>query len=180
MKRIAFMLAAIAALPVFAHADGGIVIARKETKDFITTVFASPVPLHAGPADIGILVQDPQTKEPILDAAVDVTWTPPAQPKAEWLPPCCSMKTGGGWQRATQAYSKNKLLSSVFIPIKAEGSSQLSVRVSRGDATEEFDVPVEVLPPVSPAHAYWPLLAFPPVAIGLFALNRRIVRRDPA
>lgn len=174
MKTLATVFVAVVGLAGFAWADGGVVIAQKEFQNFSVTVFASPVPLRAGPADIAVLVQDAKTKKPITDAAVDIAWSTNGEGKADWLPPCCSMGTGEGWQRASAAHSKNKLLSGVILPIKSEGASQFSIRVTRPESKEEFDVPVEALKPVPPAQAYWPLLAFPPIAMGLFALNRRI------
>jgi len=53
-------------------ADGGTVQMRKEAGPFLITVFTSPAPLSAGPADISVLLQNLDGLTPVLDARVSV------------------------------------------------------------------------------------------------------------
>lgn len=170
-----FFLAILFALPRFALADGGAILAREELDGLVATVFAAPAPVRAGPADVSVLLQD-ASGAPVLDAAVQVAWVPPAEGAAgpAWLPPCCTMDAAQGWQPATRNHSQNKLLYSAFVPIKTAGPSQLAFRFSRGGTEQEFVLPVMAGPPMPPWTAYWPWLAIPPCAIAGYALNRRL------
>src|SRR5271166_1438325 len=53
-------------------ADGGAIQFRKETKEFVITVFSSPAPLSVGLGDISVLIQSQGRLEPVLDADVSV------------------------------------------------------------------------------------------------------------
>jgi hypothetical protein len=175
------VLAPVLAIPLAwgsCWADGGVIIARETVNDLNLTVFASPVPLRAGPADISVLVQDTKGQA-VLDASVEIGWTATAATATtDWLPPCCSMNTLQGLTPALRTHSQNKLLYGVLLPIRSAGASEISVRVTspRGDA--RLDIPVTIAPPRAPVLTYWPLLAFPPVAIGLFAVHQRLSRRS--
>ncbi len=179
MTRV-LLLFILSATLVFA--DGGAVIGRDEASQLSTTVFALPSPLRAGPADISVLVQKPGSNDPILDAFVQIAWMPAALPsenkETKWLPPCCSMESAEMWHPATTGNSKNKFLYAAMVPIKTSGPSRLAVRVTHGVQTQEFFVDIDARPPYSPALAYWPWLAFPPVAVGLFALRSRLAKQS--
>src|SRR5208337_4516108 len=53
-------------------ADGGAIQLRKETKEFVITVFSSTAPLTVGFGDISVLIQSQGRLEPVLDADVSV------------------------------------------------------------------------------------------------------------
>jgi hypothetical protein len=159
-------------------ADGGAIIVREKVDGLEVTVFASPVPLRAGPVDVSVLVQD-RAGRAVLDARVDLGWTtasPAVSP--DWLPPCCSMATALGKMPAPRGHSQNKLLYGAILPVRSAGPSQISVTVHVSGRQASLAIPVEALPPRPPVLAYWPLLAFPPVAIGLFAMHQRLSRRS--
>lgn len=159
------------------RADGGAVIAKEKVNGLNLTVFASPFPLRAGPADISVLVQDDKGQA-ILDATVGLGWTTSAPAAStDWLPPCCSMATLLGQTPALRTHSQNKLLYGAILPIRSAGPSEISVTVSRDGKESSLTVPVTATPPRAPLLAYWPLLAFPPVAIGLFTLHQRLSRK---
>ena len=176
-------LAAIAMLfSVLGHcwADGGVIIAKETVNRLNLTVFASPVPLRAGPADVSVLVQDAKGRA-VLDASVELAWTS-ANPTAatDWLPPCCSMATAFGQTPALRTHSQNKLLYGALLPIRNAGASEISVTVKSPQGDARLTIPITAAPPRAPLLAYWPLLAFPPVAIGLFAVHQRLSRRPAA
>lgn len=165
-----FVLAAASAL-----ADGGAIIARQNVNGLDLTVFAAPFPLRAGPVDLSVLVQDAKGKA-VLDAVVELGWTTSSPVKEDWLPPCCSMGTALGKTPALRTHSQNKLLFGAIVPVRSAGPSEISVTVKTAAAEAALFLPVEVAPPRPPVLAYWPLLAFPPFAIGLFALHQRLSR----
>lgn len=158
-------------------ADGGVILAREKVNGLDLTVFASPVPLRAGPVDVSVLVQD-AAGQAVLDAKVDLGWTTTSPTAStDWLPPCCSMETALGKTSALRTHSQNKLLYGAILPVRSAGPSEISVTVQTSGAQASLAIPVEALPPRAPVLAYWPLLAFPPAAIGLFAMHQRLSRR---
>lgn len=158
-------------------ADGGAIIARETVNGLNLTVFASPAPLRAGPADISVLVQDAKGQA-VLDATVSLGWTS-SNPTTttDWLPPCCSMTTLLGQTPALRTHSQNKLLYGAILPIRSAGASEISVSIKSPHGDADLTVPVTAAPPRAPLLTYWPLLAFPPVAIGLFAAHQALSRR---
>ena len=103
-----------------AHADGGAVCLREGLGVFLVTVFVAPQPIQVGPINAGVLVQDRQTGEVILDAKVDLA---------------IRRVDGGGPEflaHATHEQSTNKLLKSGRISLPTPGSWGLRVFVSHG------------------------------------------------
>jgi hypothetical protein len=156
------------------HADGGAIIARQTVNGLDLTVFASPVPLRAGPVDVSVLVQ--RGEKPILDAAVEVAWRASSSSSAGWLPPCCTMESDAEGIPALRAHSNNRFLYSAIVPMKSAGPSELEIRVSQGGQKASLLCEVEVRPPLPPALAFWPWLLFPPAAIAGFALHQRLTK----
>lgn len=159
-------------------ADGGAIIAREKVNGLDLTVFASPFPLRAGPVDLSVLVQDAKGNA-VLDAEVDLGWTTSSPTvSTDWLPPCCSMETALGKTPALRTHSQNKLLYGAILPVRSAGPSDISVTVKTPDTQASLSISVEAQPPRAPALTYWPLLVFPPAAVGLFALHQRLSRRS--
>lgn len=162
----------------WARADGGVPIARHTVEGWDLTVFASPVPLRAGPVDVSVLVQDAKTGSAVLDASVFVGWQSDGPPgNSDWLPLCCSMDTLQGKIPALRTHSQNKLLYGAWIPVRTEGPSRLTVDVATPGRSAALTIEIDARPPRAPLAAYWPLLAFPPAAAGVFALHRSLIRR---
>ena len=164
-------------VPHLAFADGGAILTRQTINDLDVTVFAAPLPLRAGPVDVSVLVQDAKTTKPLLDAQVEIAWSPSDSSSPAWMPPCCSMDQSTDRIPATRAHSQNKLIYSSLVPIKSSGPSELIIRVKSGDREALLSTDVTVGPPRSPALAYWPWLAFPPFAIAGFAVHQHLSRR---
>lgn len=149
--------------PAAAYADGGTLRLRQDAGPFTVSVFTAPQPLRAGSADVSVLVQDRASTEVLLDAEVTLTLRPPNGTLVV-LP-------------ASHAQARNKLLQAAAVDLPGPGPWVLSISVRRGNeqATAACDLPVE---PASPRLAgVWPLLALPPGAIVLFALNQWLRRR---
>jgi hypothetical protein len=175
-RTIGFLLLAIGSC----LADGGVVIARQSINGLDLTVFASPVPLHAGPLDVSVLVQDANTGETALDAAVNVSWSPTSSASPDWLPPCCSMTTNLDKIPAIRGHSQNKFLYSAIVPVSSSGPSELVIRATSGGREALLSCDIIAAPPRAPALAYWPFLALPPFAVAGFALHQRLSRRSGA
>ena len=94
--------------PALLLSDGGVILTRQTVNDLDITVFASPQPLRAGPVDISVLVQKDKTS--VLDAAVEIAWSPSSSSSPAWMPPCCSMDQNTDKIPATRAHSQNKLI----------------------------------------------------------------------
>lgn len=157
-----------------ACADGGVVLGSQQIDGVDVTVFGSPVPLRAGPADISVLIQD-ENRRVVSDANVTVNWVS-GQEGEEWLPPCCSMKGGSGVVRALKGHSQNQMLYSAIIPITSSGKGLLRLSIESAQARGTIELPIDAAPAPPPALAYFPYIAIGPGLIGLFALRRYILR----
>jgi hypothetical protein len=168
----------LCAFPVLALADGGVIVGQTTAEGWQVTLFASPAPLRAGPVDLSVLVQDAATGAAVLDAAVAVGWTA-TQPDAgtDWLPPCCSMDTALGKLPARRDHSQNKLLYGAIVPVRSAGPGELAVSVRAGDRSLDWTLPVNAARPRPPLLTYWPLVALPVGAVGIFSLHQRLSRR---
>jgi hypothetical protein len=156
------------------HGDGGAILARQTVNGLGLTVFASPTPLCAGPVDVSVLVQDGGT--PVLDARVEMAWSAGASSSTEWVPPCCTMESGADGIPAIRAHSNNRFLYSAIVPMKSSGPSELVIRVEQGGREASLVCNLEVRPPPPRALAFWPWLAFPPIAIAGFALHQSLLK----
>lgn len=160
----------------WSRGDGGAVIAQETTNNLVVTVFASPAPLRAGPADISVMLQDAATGQPVLDRKIVVSVSAiDASAGTAWVPPCCSMEKSSDAVPATRANAQNKLLHAANVIVPSAGQVAVAVRI---DDSGPVITKLDARPPLPPAAAYWPYLAIPPLAIGLFAVNRRSQRRS--
>ena len=144
-------------------ADGGAVLVREQSGSFIVTVFASPVPLRAGPVDVSVMIQDASTGQPVLDADVRLEFDHAAgRPVAA---------------QATHDQAQNKLLYAARLNLPDSGKWAIAVTVSRSNTPATIRGTLDVAPAQSAAGAYWRYIAFPPVMIALFTLREWLIRR---
>ena len=174
MPKFSFALLAILFLGEACHGDGGAIIARQVVDDLEVTVFASPAPVRAGPVDVSVLVQ--RGEKSVLDATVEITCRPSSASAPSWVPPCCTMDAKVERIPALRAHSNNRLLYSAIVPMKSAGPSELLISVSQGGREVSIACEIEVQRSLPPALAFWPWLAFPPVAIAGFALHQRLAK----
>ena len=156
------------------YGDGGAVITRQTIDGLLVTVFASPAPLRAGPVDVSVLVQ--KGEKPVLDALVDISWQANSASSGDWLPPCCTMESGIERIPALRGHSNNRFLYSGVVPMKTAGPSVLKIRVLEGGREILLSCNLDVRRPLPPLLAFWPWLAFPPVAIAGFVLHQKLSR----
>jgi hypothetical protein len=174
MRRPLSVALLLLSLATCCYGDGGVVIARQTIDGLLLTVFASPAPLRAGPVDVSVLVQKGQ--KPVLDATVDISWKANATSSADWLPPCCTMESPTERIPALRGHSNNKFLYSAIVPMKTAGPSVLRIRVLEAGKEVLLSCDLDVRRPLPPLLAFWPWLAFPPVAIAGFVLHQRLSR----
>jgi hypothetical protein len=174
MRKVGAAILVFSLLAALCRGDGGAIIARQAINGLDVTVFASPVPLRAGPVDVSVLVQ--QSDKPILDAAVEVAWRASSPSSPDWLPPCCMMDSGAEKLSAQRAHSNNRFLYSAIVPMKFAGPSELVISVLHRGQEAALSCDLEVGRPMPPALAFWPWLVFPPVAIAGFTLHQRLAK----
>jgi hypothetical protein len=147
--------------PLVAQADGGTVRLREASGSFLVTVFTASEQLRTGPVDTSILIQDLETGRVVLDAAVNLALQPMGGPSHRLL------------SRATFSHANNKLLQAATINLPAPGWWAVQVFVRRGREEAVLTTKIFIMPATSRLTTIWPLLIFPPFAIGLYALNQR-------
>jgi hypothetical protein len=139
--------------------DGGAVLAHRTTGPFTITVFASPVPLRTGTADVSVLVQESDTPQPVLDAMVSLQFQSGESVIAV---------------HATREQAQNKLFYASAVNLETPGEWQYSINVSRGSASASLSGTVTIAPAPPVLAAYWSYLALPPVFILIFALHQSL------
>jgi hypothetical protein len=149
-----------------ALADGGSVLLSEKTGDYRVTVFGSPLPFRAGPVDIGVLVQDAITGQPLLRARVTVRMTKIGELALEYP--------------ATQDVATNKLLHAAQFELPAPGRWHLEVRVEGLQESAVVACEVEALDRLPRWHSLWPWLGWPILVIALFSIHKLLARRKAA
>jgi hypothetical protein len=147
-----------------ALADGGRLRATEDAGDFRVAIFTSPEPLTAGPADVSVLVQDRWTGEAILDAEVILELSGPG---------------GSAISKPAGRHGRNRLLYGAKVDLAA-GPWTVAARVRRVNADAVARAAFDVGDAETRTFDPWPYLAIPPLAAGVFAVNRRLRRRARA
>src|SRR4029077_7636151 len=80
-------------------------------------------------------------------------------------------------EEATHAAATNKLLQAARGDVDRPGTWTLHVSVHRGSASVAVQGALPVLPPASTLSDIWPYLVLPPLAVALYALRARLIRR---
>ncbi len=145
-----------------AAADGGRLRMRQAAGPFTVSVFTSPEPLTAGPADVSVLVQDAAGAEVLLDAEVDLVLQAPGAEAVRTVP----TRPGA-----------NRLFRSAAVRLLPPGDWLLGVVVRRGADTARISGSVAVAPAPPAWSGVWPFLLAPPLAMALFGLGRALRRR---
>jgi len=166
--KIVKVLMSMMLAPLAVQADGGAVCLHEASGPFLVTVFVSPYPLRAGPADISVLVQDRETSEVVLDPTIKLAIHPLSANGSHLL------------TQARRELATNRLLQSARLDLPAPGLWVLNVSVSRGREEAVLSTTLQVAPETSRLAVVWPLLLFPPLAIGLFAIHQVLKRSLPA
>lgn len=147
-------------------ADGGTLQFHKQAGPFDITLFSSPTPLHAGAADLSVMVQRTADRSSVQDASVSLHLKK-AEPDniVEVIAP------------ATHAKATNKLLYAAHVMLSHPGTWSVDVEVSEAGQSATASGQLNVLPLQAPAETYWGYFALVPFVILLFVFNRWLKRR---
>ena len=117
-----------------ARADGGAMLLHQDAGAFTITLFAAPEPLHAGAADLSVMVQDRSNGEILLDPVIDLTFAPQA--------------IGGTVHtvRLSRGHAGNRLLQASTVYFSTAGKWRLTLAVRRGNDTAQLDTECTVEP----------------------------------
>ena len=148
----------LSALVQIARADGGVVIFQRTSAPFTITLFAELLPLRPGPADLSVLLEQPDGHSPILDAQVFI-----------------NLEHENGTiirTEATRKQARNKLLYCSLVTLPKSGHWKMMLHVTRGGEKADmlYDLFVAAPPPVLLSN--WKLISLPPVIIILFIINQ--------
>ena len=156
-------LALVLLNPSTAFPDAGRLQGSGRSGPFVLSLYTAPVPLRSGAVEISTLVTNAENGEPVLDATVQV------QLQREGGPAPATTLTASRGGDGLRYFAAPELREPGRWSIRAKVSSPL------GTGSLERTVAVE-----EPAPFYvslWPVLAFPPLGIALFALHQRLRAR---
>jgi len=158
-----FLLLLFIALVQTARADGGAVIFQQTSAPFTITLFSAEMPLRPGPADLSVLLEQPDGHSPILDAHVFIE---------------LQHETGIVIRaEATRTQARNKLLYCSLINLPKSGQWKIRLQARRGDSSAEVRSDLIVAAPQPVLVSHWELFAIPPIIIGLFITNQCLRRK---
>ena len=145
-----------------ARADGGVVIFQRASPPFIITLFSTEMPLRPGPADLSVLLEQPEGHSPILDAQVFIE----LEHERGMI-----IRTA-----ATRTQARNKLLYCTLIDVPLSGRWRMRVHVIHGNQVADVLSDLVVAAPQPLLLSYWKLTATPPLIIVLFIVNQWLRR----
>jgi hypothetical protein len=171
---------------VNARGDGGVIRLREIQGPFIVTIFTTSEPRQDSPVDVSVMVQGRESSEAILDASVNLIFTPPAASMAEPVEQICG---GSGMAdlgthseqfavAATRRQASNKLLYAAPVKLGAAGNWRLQAFIQREGDAVELACSLPVSAPPRQLMALFPYLILPPLMVALFALNRCLRRQS--
>ncbi|CAN5118790.1 hypothetical protein BH11PLA2_BH11PLA2_16740 [soil metagenome] len=143
-----------------ARADGGTLRLSQKVGPRQVAVFTSPTPPRAGVIDVSVLAQN---------SAGETDTTVKVRVLATRKDGDSSMIS----KRATGEAATNKLLQAAILDLPTPGLWMISVIVDDAETTFELEI-------AEPLPAWWNLaawIAWPLLAVVLFAIHRRLVKR---
>jgi hypothetical protein len=139
-------------------ADGGVVRAMEVSNGIVITAFTSPAAATAGEIDLSVLIQDAQTRAPILTAEVDIAVVPREQPNLAER------------HVATRQQATNQLMHACHLTLTS-GWHEVEVLVSEQKRHGNVCFAMYVPPARSKAGSFWPWFAWPIIPVALILVN---------
>jgi hypothetical protein len=149
-----------------AHADGGAMLLHQDAGAFTITLFAAPQPLHAGAADLSVMVQDRSNGEVLLDPVIDLTIVPQAASATQQT------------VRLSKGPASNRLLQASTVHFSAAGKWRLTLAVRRGNETAQLVTECTVEPDHSRVTLVWFYVLLPVAIILLFVIHQVLKLRS--
>jgi hypothetical protein len=148
-----------------ARGDGGTLRAWKQHGDYEIAIFTDPSPVVVGPVDVSVLLIDRKTGEPDGKARLTVEVFPEGRPDRAVR------------RLATEQAATNKLFRAANFELREAGRCGVDVRIEGpvDRVTIHFDLIVGM--PWSARIGIWPWVLWPLLAIGLYGMHCRLVRR---
>jgi hypothetical protein len=143
-----------------ARADGGAMLLHQNAGAFTITLFAAPQPLHAGAADLSVMVQDRSSGQILLDPVIDLTVAPPAAGATQQT------------VRLEKGQASNRLLQASTVQFPSAGKWRLTLAVRRGNDTAQLVTECTVEPDHSRATLVWFYVLLPVGVILLFIIHQ--------
>ena len=143
-----------------ARADGGAMLLHQDAGAFTITLFAAPQPLHAGEADLSVMVQDRSSGEVLLDPVIDLTVATAAASATQQT------------VRLTKGQASNRLLQASTVHFSSAGKWRLTLAVRRGNDTAQLSTECTVEPDHSRARLVWFYVLLPVGIILLFVIHQ--------
>jgi hypothetical protein len=153
-------LAAILLWATAAYGDGGTMLLHQDAGAFTVTLFAAPQPLHAGAADLSVMVQDRNSGEVLLDPTVDIT--------------VGTQQT----VRLSRGRASNRLLQAATVDFPKPGKWRLKLSVYRGNDLGQLSTECTVEPDRSRATLVWFYVLLPIGIILLFIIHQVLKLRS--
>ena len=157
------VLVSFALMQGAAFADGGQLQGSELSGPFVINLYTSPIPLRTGIVELTALITNSADRTPVLDATVKILLRSETHPESALV---MKAKRGGDGLRY---FATPKLKPAGRWSIRIEASN------SQGSGTFIRTLAVEDALPIY--ISLWPVLAFPPVAIAVFALQQRLRKR---
>lgn len=151
------------------RADGGVMQFRAQAGRFLVTLFSTPSPLEAGPADLSVLVELASDRRTLLDAQVTLHLHPHGADSSKIV-----------HVSATRARANNKLLYAAMPNLSQPGVWDVQVDIQEARLHGSAQGSIQVLPPPPALLADWPYFALVPLLIFLFVLNQYLRRKQLA
>ena len=157
------VLVSLALMQGAAFADGGQLQGSELSGPFVISLYTSPIPLRTGTAELTALITNSADRTPVLDATVQILLRSETHPESAFV--MKAMRGGDG----LRYFATPKLKAAGRWSIRIEASN------SQGSGTFVRTLAVEDALPIY--ISLWPVLAFPPVPIAVFALQQRLRKR---
>jgi hypothetical protein len=149
-----------------ARADGGAMLLHQDAGAFTITLFAAPQPLHAGEADLSVMVQDRSSGEVLLDPVIDLTVATAAASATQQT------------VRLMKGQASNRLLQASTVHFSRAGKWRLTLAVRRGNDTAQVDTECTVEPDHSRARLVWFYVLLPVGIILVFVIHQVLKLRS--
>ena len=167
-----------------ARADGGVIRLFEAKGPYVVTIFTASEPVQDSPVDVSVMVQRRDSSEAILDANVDLMFTPPTESTVEPVEQMCgqlgealmSRPLGGQMTEftvpATHKQASNKLLYAAPVEFGTVGNWRLQASIERGSEAVKVDCIIPVGSPPRRLTGLVPYLVLPPLMVSLFVVNQ--------
>lgn len=168
MKRLLLALVLLAAAQ-FAQADGGRLRLHENAGPFVVTLFTTPDPLTAGPADFSVAVERGATQGLVQDADVTLILTPAGDSSGRMV------------LTTSHAAATSRFLQAANFSLPHAGPWLVTVIVHQGNDTGRCSGSFTVEPATLASDDLTLQIALVPLALLLFALHRwrrRTYRRE--